>query len=43
MCTTKFGYAPVVVSKIEILNKCPIEIPVKKVCNRQIRRNGMVV
>ena len=43
MCATKFGYAPVVVSKIEILDKCPIDIPVKKVCNRQIRRNGLVV
>lgn len=43
MCTTKNGYAPVVVSKIEVLDKCPIDIPVKKVCDRQIRRNGMVV
>lgn len=43
MCATKFGYAPVVVNKIEILDKCPIDIPVKKVCNRQIRRNGMMV
>ena len=43
MCATKFGYAPVVVSKIEILDKCPIDIPVKKVCSKQIRRNGMVV
>lgn len=43
MCATKFGYAPVVVNKIEILDKCPINIHVKKVCNRQIRRNGMVV
>lgn len=43
MCATKNGYAPVVVSKIEILDKCPIDIPVKKVCNKQIRRNGMVV
>lgn len=43
MCTTKFGYSPVVVSKIEILDKCPIDIPVKKVCNKQIRRNGIVV
>lgn len=43
MCATKFGYAPVVVSKIEILDKCPIDIPVKKVCNKQIRRNGIIV
>ena len=43
MCTTKNSYTPVVVNKIEVLNKCPIDIPVKKVCNRQIRRNGLVV
>ena len=43
MCATKNGYAPVLVNKIEILDRCPIDIPVKKVCNRQIRRNGMVV
>lgn len=43
MCATKFGYSPVIVSKIEILDKCPIDIPVKKVCNKKIRRNGMFV
>ena len=43
LCATKYGYAPVVVNKIEILDKCPIDISVKKVCNRQIRRNGLVV
>ena len=43
MCSTKNGYAPVVVNKIVILDKCPIDIPVKKVCNKQIRRNGIIV
>lgn len=43
MCATKFGYAPVVVNKIEVLDKCPIDIPVKKVCRKEIRRNGLVV
>lgn len=43
MCATKFGYSPVVVNKIEILDKCPIDIPVKKVCRKEIRRNGIVV
>ena len=43
ICATKFGYAPVIVTKIEILDKCPIDIPVKKVCSKQIRRNGIVV
>lgn len=43
ICSTKNGCAPVVVNKIEILDKCPINIPVKKVCNKQIRRNGSQV
>ena len=43
MCTTKFGYAPVIVNKIEILDECPIDIPVKKVCNKKIKRNGIVL
>lgn len=43
MCATKNGYAPVVVNKIEVLYKCPINIPVKKVCRKEIRRNGLVV
>ena len=43
MCATKFGYAPVVVNKVEIRNECPIDIPVKKVCNKKIRRNGIIV
>ena len=28
---TKFGIKPVVVTKIEIADKCPINIPVKRV------------
>ena len=43
LCATKFGYSPVVVSRIEVLDKPPIDIPIKKVCNKEIRRNGMVV
>ena len=31
---TKFGIKPVVVTKIEISDKCPINIPVKRVVNR---------
>ena len=30
MCATKNGCTPVVVNKVEILDKCPIDIPVKK-------------
>ena len=43
ICSTKNGYAPVIVNKVEICNECPIDIPVKKVCNKKIRRNGIVV
>ena len=43
ICSTKNGYAPAVANKIEILDECPIAIPVKKVCSKKIRHNGMVV
>lgn len=43
LCATKFGYSPVVVTKVEVLDRPPVDIPVKKVCKREIRRNGMVV
>lgn len=43
LCATKFGYFPVMVSRIEVLDKPPIDIPIKKVCRKEIRRNGMVV
>lgn len=36
-CYTKFGIAPVIVTKVEKLEKCPIDLRVKKVakCNRE--------
>ena len=43
ICSTKNGCAPVVVNKVEIRNECPIDIPVKKVYNKKIRRNGIIV
>ena len=43
ICSTKNGCAPVIVNKVKTCNECPIDIPVKKVCNKKIRRNGMVV
>lgn len=43
LCQTKFGLSPVVVSRVEILDKPPVEIRVKKVVRREIRRNGAVV
>ena len=43
LCSTKNGFAPVVVNRIEILDKCPIDSPVKKVARKEIRRNGIIV
>ena len=43
LCQTKFGYSPVVVSKVEVLNKPPVEMRVKLVARREIRRGGSVV
>lgn len=38
LCSTKFGCAPVIVTRIEILDKCPVDFVVKKVCKNSIRR-----
>ena len=43
LCGTKFGVSPVIVTKIETLDKCPIELVVKKVVGKNIMRNGAVV
>lgn len=43
LCQTKFGFSPVVVSKVEVLNKPPVEMRVKRVAKREIRRNRVVV
>ena len=43
LCATKFGFSPVIVNRIEVLDKPPIDLPIKKVCRKEIRRNGMVV
>lgn len=43
LCQTKFGFSPVVVSRVEVLDKPPVDMRVKKVARREIRRNGMVV
>lgn len=40
---TVYGVAPVVVTKVEVLNKCPIDGVVKKICSKSIIRNGMLV
>ena len=43
LCQTKFGFSPIVVSRVETLDKPPIEMRVKRVAKREIRRNGAVV
>ena len=43
LCRTKFGFSPVIVKRVEVLDKPPIEMRVKKVARREIRRDGMVV
>jgi len=42
-CRTKFGIAPVIVTKIEVLDKCPVDFVVKRVVEKEIRRNGCIV
>ncbi len=43
LCRTKFGISPVIVTKIEVLEKCPVDFVVKRVAGKEIRRNGYVV
>ena len=43
LCQTKFGFSPVIVNRVEILDKPPVDIRVKRVAKREIRRNGMIV
>jgi len=43
LCETKFGVAPVIVTKIETLDKCPVDFIVKKVAGKRIIRDGLVV
>lgn len=40
LCQTKFGIAPVVVTKVETLDKCPVDFRVKIVAKCNIRRDG---
>ena len=43
LCQTKFGIAPVIVTKIEVLDKCPVDFRVKRVAKCMIRRDGYTV
>ena len=40
LCQTKFGIAPVIVTKVETLDKCPVDFRVKRVAKCMIRRDG---
>ena len=43
LCATKRGVSSVQVTRIEVLDVCPVDMVVKKVVGKEIRRNGMVV
>ena len=43
LCQTKFGIAPVTVTKVEVLDKCPVDFRVKRVAKCMIRRDGYTV
>lgn len=43
LCGTKFGVSPVIVTKVEMLEQCPINMPVKRVVLKAIRKNGVEV
>jgi len=43
LCRTKFGFSPVIVTRIEVLDKCPVDFKVKKVARMEIRRDGIIV
>lgn len=43
LCQTKFGIAPVIVSKVEVLDKCPVDFCVKRVAKCMIHRDGYTV
>lgn len=42
-CQIKFGFSPVTVSRVQTLDKPPVDIRVKRVTKREIRRNGLIV
>ena len=43
LCQTKFGIAPVIVTKVEVLDKCPVDFRVKRIAKCMIRRDGYTV
>lgn len=43
LCNTKYGMKSIIVNKIEVLDKPPIDLPIKKVLKRKIIRDGVEV
>lgn len=43
LCCTKFGIAPVVVTKVEVLDESPVDFVVKRVASKEIRRGSYTV
>ena len=43
LCQTKFGSAPVIVTKVEVLDSCPVNIRIKRVASKEIRRGEYTV
>lgn len=42
-CNTKYGCKRVIVQKIETLTECPVDYKVRKICKKNILRNGELV
>lgn len=42
-CCAKHGKAPVIVTRIEVLDQCPVDFRVKRVACKKIIRNGQVI
>lgn len=42
-CNTKYGVKPVIVSSVVVSDKCPVDMRVKKVASKTIKRNREVV
>lgn len=43
LCDTKFGVSPVIVTRIEMSEQCPVDFPVKLVISKEIRKNNRVM
>lgn len=43
LCRTKFGCSSITVTKIEVLDKCPVDFIVKRVASKKIIRDGLAI